>query len=547
MKNLFPELFLSSGVNYFSDDQPLQAVMDFFSIPHPDELKELGSYVSEELIELLDYIDHHGKPSLHTWGIMGNRIDFVRLSPEHRRALLKLQKLGTVGSMLRGSGSLMQHFLSGYIISDSGIFCTLTLTAQTAYGLRKYGSGSLRDVYLQHFSDPAEPWFGATFYTETQGGSDLGANTTAAVPGDGAYRLRGSEKYFASDVGIADAAIVTARAAESPGGARGISVFFVPAYLPGGEQNYTIRRLKDKHGTIAVPTGEVEFSDSVAYPLGKEGEGIYIAMEILTISRIDDAIAAVGIARKALWEAYLYTGKRMAFGKPLRDHPLMMRDLVELESELEASTVISVLAAKLFDEARDTMPPYNSSYQYARLLSNVAKSMAAETSAAVTRYCMEIQGGSGFLEEFPMAKFHRDAIVTSIWEGTGNIQALEFLEVLGRKNGLTLLMNDIQDSIRHLGNSELPAILAQEAASLEERRRGMLSSSEPQFMAKELLMDAGRLVSAVYMLKVAGSGANGSGIIGSSAEFYIRRHYGKHGINGSDIIRAAGITKWMDR
>lgn len=545
MRNLFHELFLTKGVNYYKDDRPLQEMLDFFGFRGSDNLGEMGSYVSEELVELLDFIDHSARPVLHTWGVMGERIDYVRLSPDHARALQKLQEFGVIRSIFEEKRSIMQHFVSGYIISDSGIFCTLTLTAQTAYAVDKYGSEDIKRKYLGRFTDVNEPWYGATFYTETQGGSDLGANKTVALREDGGYLISGKDKYFASDAGIADASIVTARLEGSPPGAKGISVFMVPAYRDDGKLNYNIRRLKDKLGTVAVPTGEVEFDNALGYRLGGDREGIYIAMEILTISRIDDAIAAVGIARKSIWEAYRYAEKRTAFGKTLIDHPLMIRDLVEMEVELEASLVLSLLSSHLFNRSMSKRPPYDDGYQLARALSSIAKNMAAESSAEITRYAMEIFGGSGFLEEFPVAKFHRDSIVTSIWEGTSNIQALELLEVLTRKNGMETVLEHLKGETDRIVSEEVRSKLNDLIEKLLNKTEGVVKSGNPEFYAKDLLRSYGELIASIYLYRVSEHSSDKKSKIGMIAEQYFKRHLeGKEPEHG-EITAMLPSIEWM--
>jgi acyl-CoA dehydrogenase len=440
MIDRFNEIFRSKGINYLSEDLPLSEFLKFLNFHADNDLEILGEYVSSELIEIMDYVDHNGKPELIMWNLDGKRTDYVRLSPEHRNALKKLQNLGVVIKSAAGEQSWMYHFVSGYLISDSGIFCSLTLTAQTAYALRKYFNGD--ESFINHYLDKKDPWYGATFYSETQGGSDLGANKTKAMETENGWVINGSDKYFASNAGIADGAIVTAMTGDK--GIRSLETFFVPAIRKTGDLNYNIRRLKNKMGTIAVPSGEVEFTNSEAYLIGEKGKGIYYAMEILTISRIDDALAAVGIARKALWEAYLHTEKRSAFGKKLIEHPLMMKDIISLEAELEASLVISLYAAQLFSDVTDIKPPYNDKYNYARFITHIAKNMAAWSSDHITQYSMEIFGGIGFFEEFPMPKFHRDALVTSIWEGTSNIQALDMIETILKKGVASMFFNDLK-------------------------------------------------------------------------------------------------------
>ena len=358
MQNRFSEIFLSHGINYYTADKPLQEALNYLGINEKYNLHDLGLYVSSNMIESLDFIDHFAKPVFQTWNLMGERIDYVRISPDHAKVLQELQDFEVIRSISGNPSDLMHHFLSGYLISDSGIFCTLTLTAQTAYIVQKYANSELKDRFLGRFYREENPWYGATYYTEVQGGSDIGANRTVASEENEKILLTGQDKYFASNSGIADAALVTGRFKDSPTGAKGISLFFVPSHLEDGTPNYSIRRLKNKLGTTAVPTGEVEFNGSVAFQIGDRRNGIYLAMEALVISRIDDAIAAVGIARKALWEAFLFTQKRVAFGKRLIEHPLMKRDLVELETSLESALILSLVAADAFNKVTNANPSF---------------------------------------------------------------------------------------------------------------------------------------------------------------------------------------------
>lgn len=545
MKDRFSDLFLSTGVNYYSEDLPLKTVLRSFGFSEDSDLDKIGNYVSTEFMDSLDFIDHHAKPLLQTWSSLGERIDYVRLSPEHRRVLSTLQKLGVISKAVNGKMSLDFHFVSGYVISDSGIFCTFTLTAQTAYGIYKYAPPEVRDKFLGRFADPNEPWYGATFYSEVQGGSDLGANRTIAKKTSDGYVLTGSDKYFASNAGIADSAIVTARFEDSGSGAKGISVFFVPAYREDGTQNYTIRRLKDKLGTIAVPTGEVEFTDSMAYLLGNGENGIQIAMEILTISRIDDAIAATGIARKALWESNIYAHRRKAFGKFLFEHPLMMKDLVELECELQASVVLSFLAARMFENASDLKPPYGDRYHLARILSSIAKNIASDTSANITRYSMEIFGGIGFFEEFPIAKFHRDAIVTSIWEGTSNIQALEMLEAVVKKKADTLLKEDLMRVVNGIEDPKISNMLRTDIDSIFGDLESKLKSGNAEYYSKELLTRIGNIAASVYMYNIGQDGTEGGKVLGRAASIFHKRHFHPESIDMDMVMESSFIIDWM--
>lgn len=543
MKFDFSEIYLGKGVNYYSDDRPLQEIMLYLKVKKNKDLESLGSFVSMEMIEEAMFIDHYAKPELMTWGILDNRIDGVWISPSHARLLDKLQGYGVIRNSL-STGSLMHHFLSGYLISDSGLFCTLTLTMQTAYALNKYGNDDLIAKYLHLFTRSEDPWYGATYYTEIQGGSDLGSNNTAAVFDGKVWRISGTDKYFASNAGIADAAIVTGRTPDSPPGARGIRTFFVPAVDSNGVQNYRIRRLKDKLGTVAVPTGEIELKDSEAFMLGTPETGIYIALEILTVSRIDDAIAAAGIARKALWEAYLYARKRKAFGKLLADHPLMTRDLVEMEAEVEASTFLTVMAGELFSSAAGEKPPYGKNYHLARAFSHMAKNLAAWSSDYVTRYSMEVFGGKGFLHEFPVEKFHRDAVVTSIWEGTTNIQALDFLELISRKDALVLVTDYLSGLIHDLPDGSISEKLSKLLARSVEKVNSMLKNGNAEFNARDIMETISAVSAAIMMYAVASR--NGSSGLLDMATVYYWKHFMPEARDQNTYESAFRWMQWMD-
>ena len=494
---MFRDLWLSYGKNYYVNDKPLQFFLGALKFQGDEDLSSLGAYVSTKMMEETYYVDHHAKPVLKRWSVRGEEINYVQVSPSHLQTLYDLFKFGVVSKTVMGERDLLYHFVSGYLISDAGFFCTITLTEQTAYGLAKYGDDETKALYLPNFLRAEKPWMGATFYTEVQAGSDLGGLETVAERIDERrWRLRGI-KYFTSNVGLADAAVITAKPAPPRPGAKGVAAFFAPAYRAGGRPNWRILRLKDKLGTITVPTGEVELVDTEAYLLGATEAGIYIALEILTIARIDNSTAGLGLARKTLWETYLYGNERKTFGRRLVEHPLYLRDLVEMETKLQAVLLLTLAAAKSFsDVAPGERPPYSQAYHYARLLTHIVKNMAAWVSIDVTRYSMELMGGIGFLEEYPMAKLHRDALVTAIWEGTSNIQALDMAEVFYRKEAGKTLFEELASRISRIRDDEVRRKLV---AALEESREEAAAALRDgvELHAKRLLTQIGTLAAAV--------------------------------------------------
>ena len=378
-------------------------------------------------------------------------------------------------------GSWHHHFTLGYLLADPGLYCTLIVTNQTAYAIYKYAPD--QNHWLGGLLS-GSAW-GATWMTETQGGSDLGANTTIAVRGEDGWRLYGKEKYFASNAGIADVALVTARPKGGQSGPKGLALYVVPRLNQDGELNFWVRRFKKKSATRAVPTGEVEFEGSEAFLVGEEKKGIYYTLETLTVSRIANAIGAMGLARKAHLESLFRVKARSAFGERLIDHPLVRRDLTDMAVRTAGGTALIFHAVEAFDRSWQSCPPYDASYHYARFLSHLAKNRTADHSAAVTQLAMELFGGLGFLDEYAIARFHREALVTPIWEGSSNIQALDMLEVMVKKGAHEAFLDEMVALIPEDSTPELNLAGSKIQETLDHL--GGLSPERAQWYSKDAL------------------------------------------------------------
>jgi acyl-CoA dehydrogenase len=454
------------GLNHWDLEPDLKVILKKYWKDHEnveEDLREFGHLVGRDAYEVADFVDQH-PPELIMHDIDGKRVDRARLDPSHSSLLIKLAAMNRPPYE---GGSWHHHFALGYLLADPGLYCTLIVTNQTAYAIYKYAPDQKH--WLEGLLSGGA--WGATWMTETQGGSDLGANTTIAVRGEDGWRLDGSEKYFASNAGIADVALVTARPKDGPPGPKGLALFVVPRVNRDGELNYQVRRFKKKSGTRAVPTGEVELENSEAFLVGEENNGIYYTLETLTVSRFANAIGAMGLARKANLEALFRVKNRTAFGERLIEHPLVRWDLTDMAVRTAGGTALIFHAVEAFDRSWQSRPPYDESYHYARFLSHLAKNRTADHSASVTQLAMELFGGLGFLDEYAIARFHREALVTPIWEGTSNIQALDMLEVMAKKgaheafmdemfsllpegehNEINLAGSKLQETLDHLGN-----------------------------------------------------------------------------------------------
>lgn len=418
--------FYSQGEDHYALDPDLKAVLATFAPGLPEEeLHAFGRLVGEEVLEVAHHVDQEAPPRLLMHDLDGNRIDRALLSPAQALLLEKLRPM--IRPAYEGRGWPL-HYALGYLLADGGLYCILTITHQVAYALHKYApewEGVKRELLYGRA-------YGATWMTEIQGGSDLGANRTLARREGEAYRLYGGDKYFASGAGLADYAIVTARPEGAPPGPKGLALFLLPREAEG-RLNFRVRRFKEKLATRAVPSGEVELEGSLAFPIGHLEEGIYYTLENLTVSRLANAVAAMGIAKKAHLEALFRVRRRTAFGKRLLEHDLIQHDLLRMRLHQVGGTALAFLAVAQFDRVWQERPPYSEGYHLARLLSHLAKGRTAEHGTLITALAMELFGGLGFLEEYGVARWHREALITPIWEGPANIQALDMLEAIAKK------------------------------------------------------------------------------------------------------------------
>ncbi|MDE1819602.1 MAG: acyl-CoA dehydrogenase family protein [Euryarchaeota archaeon] len=416
----------------------LDAHLVFRGTPLPaqprERLERYAKFVSSELEPVTFEVDRRARPYLAHHDTLGGDPEEVVLNPAHRAALSKIYASGLSTGAVEGRHPWWETFALGYLTTDVGCFCSATVTMATAFSLAKYGSEELKARFLPALLEGGGARQGATWATEAQGGSDLGANRARAVPAgsDGKYTITG-EKYFCSNVG-ASYAVVTARPEGAPEGPKGIRLFFAPSRREDGRPNWRIRRLKDKMGTVSVPTGEVSLIDSEAYLLGTHEERLYPTMEMLNVSRVCNSIGSAGVLARALQVAMEHARAREAFGKRLIDHPLMAVDLARLAMEASTAALLAFDPAFSFDEVWKDRPPKSDAALLFRLATHAAKLATADQAVRGTYSALEVLGGPGYLEEFPLAKLVRDAMVTPVWEGGSNRQALDAWEVSTRSH-----------------------------------------------------------------------------------------------------------------
>lgn len=505
------------GKNHWALDPDLPTLLNRYWKgweAHHSELESFGAMVGGEAYRVADHVDKEARPVLVMHNLEGQRIDRVRLSPAQETLN---HQLATINRAPYQGGSWHHHFTLGYLLADPGLYCIQTITNCVVYSIHKY-AGELADWKAQLLSGQA---FGATWMTEVQGGSDLGANRVRAVRDGAAWRLNG-DKYFSSGAGLTDYAIVSARPAGAPAGPKGIALFLVPRLDSKGQLNYRVRRLKDKLATRAVPSGEVEFEGSEAHLVGRAEEGIYYILETLTLSRLANACGAMGLARKAQLEANFRTQQRKAFGKTLNQHPLIRRDLTDLAVRIAGGLALTFHAVAAWDEAWQEAPPYSPRYHYARLLAHLAKARTAEHGTYCTQLGMELFGGVGFVEDFAIARLAREALITPIWEGPANVQALDTLEVLFRKGAAEPFLAEFTAKLEAAISQEARHALTVLHNTLQHLQT--LPPEEAQWQAKEALRT---LADAAIVALLYGLGSERHAKLGSlyARHFLAREEY----------------------
>lgn len=443
-------------------------------LPCADALEQYQSWWETSGRGLSETIDRVSVPWLRQRNRFGERVDEIILPEGYPALVQEGYKHGVVWRVIE-QNDWLSSFLLGYVTSyyDPGLYCPHTVSLSTAVPLYKYGTPDLKERYLPRMlRRDGTAWQGATWMTESGGGSDLGATVkTVAHPDGDAYRLTG-EKYFCSNVN-AELALVAARPHGAPEGVRGLALFLVPRFREDGCLNYFIRRIKDKIGTRAVVTGEVDLQDSIGYLLGNAETGIYLILEVLNISRVANSIGSVALLQRAIDEAESFARRRVAFGKPIIEQPLMRTQFTRWRTTLDTAFALAWESARLLAEVGLQTPPYSPRYHLFRLLTHLAKYWTAEQAVQAAKWCMEVHGGAGVLAEFGVERLLREAMVLPIWEGGSHRQMLDALEVMQRRNAHRLLLE-------HLTPYAEPTTLTQWRERLEAYLQQPLETQEAE-------------------------------------------------------------------
>jgi acyl-CoA dehydrogenase len=429
------------AVNWWLDDGPFQravaARLDEPTLRRAEPLfEEMGGLAPEFFAPRARLADRH-RPVLEQYDRRGRRVDRISYHPSYEEMTRRAYGFGLVRPRDEdGAFPQLVKFALGYLFSqgEAGLYCPVCCTDGVARILERFEPGlAARFVPRLIATDPDELLQGAMFMTEKAGGSDLSRIETEARREGDEWRLDG-EKWFCSNV---DAGLILtiARAPE------GATVFLVPAEIDGQRNGYRIERLKDKLGVASMPTGEVVYEGAHAYPVGEPGQGVKVAAELFNISRIYNAVASVGGAKRALREALASTRDREAFGAPVARQPLAMQDLARLTVELEANVALVLETARFLDRV-DSGSADDQQRRMLRVLTPIAKLICGKFAVRAASEAMELLGGNGYIEDFDTPRLLRDAQVLPIWEGTTNVLTLDAVRSMAREETLAALLED---------------------------------------------------------------------------------------------------------
>ncbi|MFF8672925.1 acyl-CoA dehydrogenase family protein [Streptomyces sp. NPDC015242] len=427
------------GYDVFSADRALAAAVERHLEPELreevlGELSALGRTSGSAQVQEWGAQANENPPRLRTHDRYGHRIDEVEFHPAWHRLLGKGVSAGLTAAWGRPAGHLRRA--AAFVVwtqVEAGNGCPLSMTHAAVPALRAdpdlaaEWEPRLTSMIYDRELRPAHLKAGALFgmaMTEKQGGSDVRANTTVARPlaEAGTYELTG-HKWFCS-APMSDGFLVLAQAPE------GLTCFLVPRVLPDGTRNvFRLQRLKDKLGNRSNASAEVEFDGTWARRVGEEGRGVRTIIEMVAATRLDCVLGSAGLMRQAVAQAVHHCTHREAFGGKLADKPLMRNVLADLAIESEAATTLALRLAAACDDGGEQ------ERALLRIAVPAAKYWVTKRCPAVAVEAAECLGGNGYVEESGMPRLVRESPLNSIWEGAGNVQALDVLRALRREPG----------------------------------------------------------------------------------------------------------------
>lgn len=442
----------TSGWNFFEADQALQDILAIYldakMLDHlKPHLSRLGSKVANELDEAAHLADRH-PPVLHHRDRFGRDQQWIEYHPAYRELEAAAYGEFSIHALSHRAGifgwpepyPIVAKHAFTYLFNQAefGLGCPINVTDSGAHALDKFGDEDLKARFLPNMltSDMDKLTQSGQYMTEREGGSDIGQITTEARFEDGEWRIYG-EKWFCSNAD-AEVTLLLARPEGARKGTRGLGLFIMPFHLDDGSQNaYRIVRLKDKLGTRSMASGEVVLEGAIAYPIGDLDRGIYQMLEMVNWSRLSNGVKSTALMRRAVHDATAVMRGRVVFGGPLIEKPLARRQMLKIQLPAEQALSFSFFTADVLDksEGYGGQPASQEAAAVLRMATPVLKFRATRDGRSVTGDALEMRGGIGYVEEFVNPRLVRDAHLGSIWEGAGNVVAIDALARAVRRHG----------------------------------------------------------------------------------------------------------------
>src|SRR5262245_54914475 len=426
-------------IDLFASDLPLQESVQANGADEAATLSQFGRHWgSAEMFEQAR-LANVNEPTLKTFDAKGFRRDIVEFHPAYHAFMAESIGAGLHVMTWTRDGSIARppsevaRAARYYMVAqvENGHMCPITMTRASVGALNLEPAVLARlmpKIFSRQYDPRFLPWWeksGITLgmgMTEKQGGTDVRANSTHAERSGDDYRITGHQSFLTAQV--CDVLLVLAQA---PGG---LTCFAMPRFAPDGSVNgLRLQRLKDKLGNRSNASSEVEFVDAFAWRVGDEGRGVRTIIEMVQLTRLDCAIASAGLMRMALAQAVHHTRHRTVFQKRLADQPMMRAVTADMALELEGTVALVMRLARSFDLA----PRDRAEAARARLLTPAVKYWICKGAPPFIYEAMECLGGNGYVEEGVLARLYREAPVNAIWEGSGNVMALDLLRALSRE------------------------------------------------------------------------------------------------------------------
>lgn len=496
ISNQFDEL---ENYNLFETDNVLQEILTRYGSQDQAILTEMGKVVgSAEYYDYANLANRH-TPILHAFDARGRRKDFIEFHPAWHQWMGLNRQFDTHAHPFNHPNSsskwvewAARFYLAGQV--ECGNLCPNSMTLGSIPLIQrepelwaKIGDKLLSAEYDERdvpISQKKSIWLGMGM-TEKQGGSDVRANETMAVPvaesGRGqAYLLTGHKWFFSAP--MCDAHLVVAKTEQD-----GLACFFVPRWLEDGTKNpIHVQRLKEKVGNRSNSSSEVEFKEAWGIMIGDAGRGIPTIIEMANYTRLTCSVGSTAMLRQALVQCIAYTRQRKAFGKLLAEQPLMRAVLADLALETEAAMQLSFHLAHCY-ETDDAL-----SVAWKRIMTPASKFWICKRAVELTGEMMEVFGGNGYVDNGIMALIFKEAPVNTIWEGSGNVMCLDVLRAISRDvESIEILFQDL-------------AATAMQDEQLKQELQNLFQlfqqkSDELQFMGRSLVSRLVILAQAVLL------------------------------------------------